>query len=73
MAVVGSKHRADTTANLHDKVDMLVFQYQLLIDKTKKNIENQEEHHKRMTYKDGLGVFLKEYGINFNEQYLWSD
>ena len=40
---------------------------------TKKYIENQAEHHKRMTFKEELVVFLKEYGIEFNEQYLWTN
>ncbi|RPH29369.1 MAG: transposase [Bacteroidales bacterium] len=46
---------------------------QSLCDKTKKYIENQEEHHKKMTFKEELVVFLKEYGIEYDEQYLWSD
>jgi putative transposase len=36
-----------------------------LIDKTKKYIENQEEHHKKVTFEDELILFLKEYGISF--------
>ena len=42
-------------------------------DKTKRYIENQEAHHKKMTFKDEYLLFLKEYGINYNEQYLWTD
>jgi len=44
-----------------------------LHDKTKKYIENQEEHHKRITFKEEYLMFLKEYGINYDENYLWSD
>jgi len=44
-----------------------------LHDKTKRYIENQEEHHKRMTFKEEFLLFLKEYGIDYNEQYLWTD
>ena len=46
---------------------------QSLHDKTKHYIVNQEEHHKRMTFKEELIAFLKEYGIDYNEQYLWTD
>lgn len=46
---------------------------QSLHDKTKGYILSQEEHHKKMTFKDELIAFLKEYGISYNEQYLWTD
>lgn len=44
-----------------------------LHDKTKKYIENQEEHHKKMTFREEYLLFLKEYGIEYNENYLWND
>ena len=44
-----------------------------LHDKTKRYIENQEDHHKKVTFKDEYLLFLKEYGINYNEQYLWTN
>jgi len=34
---------------------------------------NQEKHHKKMTFKEELVLFLKEYGIDYNEKYLWDD
>lgn len=46
---------------------------QSLHDKTKNYIRNQEEHHKKMSFKEELILFLKEYGIEYNEQYLWND
>jgi len=46
---------------------------QSLHDKTKNYIQNQEEHHKKMSFKEELILFLKEYGIEYNEQYLWTD
>ncbi|MHC1703182.1 MAG: transposase [Tenuifilaceae bacterium] len=46
---------------------------QSLHDKTKKYIENQEEHHKNKSFKEELIVFLREYGIEYNEQYLLTD
>ena len=44
-----------------------------LQEKTKNYIEKQEEHHQKLTFKDEYLLFLKEYGIEFNEQYLWND
>ena len=44
-----------------------------LHDKTKHYIENQEEHHKKMTFKEEYILFLNEYGIDYNENYLWTD
>ncbi len=35
-----------------------------------KYIQNQEEHHKKMTFQDELKMFLKEYNVEFNEEYL---
>jgi len=42
-------------------------------DKTKHYIENQEIHHKKITFKEEYLLFLKKYGINYNEQYLWTN
>jgi REP element-mobilizing transposase RayT len=44
-----------------------------LHDKTKNYIEKQEEHHHKMSFKEEYVLFLKEYGIEYNEQYLWTD
>ncbi len=44
-----------------------------LHDKTRDYIMNQEKHHKKMTFKEELILFLKEYGIDYNEKYLWDD
>lgn len=44
-----------------------------LCDKTKKYIENQKEHHKKMSFKEEYVLFLKEYGIDFDETYVWTD
>jgi REP element-mobilizing transposase RayT len=34
-------------------------------------IENQEEHHKRVTFQDEYRTFLKAYGIEYDERYVW--
>ena len=44
-----------------------------LHNKTKYYIENQKEHHKKMTFKEEHILFLKEYGIEYNEKYLWDN
>ncbi len=41
--------------------------------KTKVYIENQEEHHTKTSFRDEYLMFLKEYGVGYNEQYLWND
>ena len=44
-----------------------------LYEKTKKYIENQKEHHKKRTFKEEYLMFLKEYEVDFDENYLWTD
>ena len=44
-----------------------------LYERTKNYIENQEEHHRKMTFKEELEQFLKMYKIDFDEKYLWSN
>ncbi len=44
-----------------------------LLYKTINYIENQKEHHKKLTFKEEYLQFLKEYGVDFDETFLWSD
>ena len=44
-----------------------------LCDKTKQYIQKQKEHHKKMTFQEEYLLFLKEYGIEYDEKYLWRD
>jgi REP-associated tyrosine transposase len=37
-----------------------------------KYIENQEEHHRKMTFEEELKKLLKAHGIEYDERYLWS-
>jgi hypothetical protein len=46
---------------------------QSLHEKTKHYIFHQDEHDKKMTFKEELILFLKEYGIEYDERYLWTD
>ena len=34
-------------------------------------IANQKEHHKTISFRDEYLMFLKEYGVNFDESFLW--
>jgi REP element-mobilizing transposase RayT len=44
-----------------------------LHDIAKRYIVNQEVHHESKTFKEEYLMFLKEYGIEFDERYLWQD
>ena len=37
-----------------------------------KYIANQKEHHKKVSFKEEYVRFLKEYGVDFDENYLWT-
>jgi len=41
------------------------------VDKLRAYIENQEEHHRKETFQDEYRRFLRSYGIEFDERYLW--
>lgn len=41
------------------------------VNVVEKYIRNQPEHHKKITFKDELRLFFKEYGIEFDERYVW--
>jgi REP element-mobilizing transposase RayT len=34
-------------------------------------IDTQEEHHKTRTFQDEYRAFLKKYGIEYDERYVW--
>lgn len=41
------------------------------IENVYKYIENQEEHHKKKSFKEEYYEFLKQFDIDYNEQYLF--
>lgn len=41
------------------------------LDTVKKYIDNQIEHHRRRTFQEEYVEFLKHYGIEYDERYLW--
>lgn len=46
---------------------------QSVIEKTINYIRNQEEHHKKRSYKNEVELFLKEYGLDYDEKFFFSD
>ena len=34
-------------------------------------IRNQEEHHRKKTFQEEFRTFLKRYGIDYDERYVW--
>jgi len=36
-----------------------------------KYIENQEEHHRKTTFKDEFRVFCEKHSVGIDEQYVW--
>lgn len=37
----------------------------------KNYIINQEEHHKKKTFQEEFGAFLKKYNVEYDEKYVW--
>lgn len=46
---------------------------QSVVDKCISYIQGQEQHHKKVSFQDELIAFLKEYGVDYNEEYLFRD
>ena len=41
------------------------------VDAVRRYIENQEEHHRKMTFQDELRALIKRHEIEFDERYVW--
>lgn len=41
------------------------------VEGVRKYIENQAEHHRRMTFQDELRALFNRHGIEFDERYVW--
>lgn len=41
------------------------------LDALRRYIDNQEEHHRTRTFQDEYRAFLRKYGIEFDERYVW--
>lgn len=46
---------------------------QSVVERVKKYIENQKEHHKKQTFKVEYEKFLKKHQIEYDEKYLWTE
>ena len=41
------------------------------VEAVKKYIENQKEHHKKMTFQEEYRKFLHKYNVEYDEKYVW--
>jgi hypothetical protein len=41
------------------------------VDAVRRYIENQEEHHRRLSYQDELRALFRKHGVEFDERYAW--
>jgi putative transposase len=41
------------------------------LERVKRYIENQKEHHKRIGFQDEVRTFLTKYQCEWNERYMW--
>jgi len=41
------------------------------LDALVRYVDSQETHHGKVSFQDELRVFLRKYGIEFDERYLW--
>ena len=42
------------------------------VEVVERYIQNQKEHHKHQTFREEYVQFLKENGVEYNEEYLWT-
>jgi putative transposase len=40
-------------------------------EEVRRYIDNQEEHHKEVSFQDEFRAFLRRHGITFDERYIW--
>ena len=41
------------------------------VERARKYIATQEEHHRKKTFQDEYRAFLKEYEVEYDERYVW--
>jgi hypothetical protein len=41
------------------------------VPEARQYIDNQKEHHKTRTFQDEYRAFLKRYGVDFDERFVW--
>ena len=42
-----------------------------VMEDVRRYIQEQEEHHRTLTYEDEYRAFLRKHGIEFDERYVW--
>ena len=42
------------------------------LDTVKAYIENQKEHHKKITFQEEYKALLKKYNVEYDERYVWN-
>jgi REP element-mobilizing transposase RayT len=61
-----------TNADFHWQAGYAAFSVsQSNLGEVKRYVENQEEHHRKMTFQDELRELLKRHGIEFDERFVW--
>ena len=46
---------------------------QSVVEKTLEYVKNQKKHHAKMSFQDEYRMFLKSYGIEYKEEYVFKD
>ena len=46
---------------------------QSVAEKTLNYVKNQRTHHAKMSFRDEYRIFLRSYGIEYNEEYVFKD
>ena len=41
------------------------------VDALLANIDDQENHHRTRTFQEAFRMFLKKYGVEYDEAYVW--
>jgi len=42
------------------------------LDALTRYIDNQEQHHRKVSYQEEYRAFLIKYGVDFDERYIWA-
>ena len=41
------------------------------LEQTRSYVKQQKNHHKKVTFQDELRKFLRQYGVEYDERYVW--
>ena len=82
VATAASKIKSNSTGWVHDEFKACpAFKWQIgyggfsvsesNVEKVMKYIADQEEHHRKTTFKEEFAAFLKKHKIKYDERYIW--